>query len=140
MKTIFSSNTGIQKFIVVIALGLLSLSAKSQTAASNEPIAFSAMLNNNKADLKWTATGAKVNHFVIERSNDGVNFRNAALVFAFEDGAENMGYRFSDKINNDQTVIYYRLSVVNENGQVQYSATQVIRTDRQADEVASAKK
>ena len=95
-----------------------------------EPVSFTALLNNNKADLKWTAAAEiKVSHFVIEKSTDGINYHDAAVVFAFENATGKTSYSYSDKLNNSQPgVVYYRLCVVTENGQSDYSATHIIRT------------
>nr|WP_287424193.1 hypothetical protein [Candidatus Brachybacter algidus] len=42
--------------------------------------AFTAILNNNKVDLKWTtASEVNVSHFVVEKSTDGINYSDAGM-------------------------------------------------------------
>ena len=145
MKTILSLTTGMQKFLIVITFALLSVSAKSTgnhkevqpivipvvTAQPVNQISFTALLNNNKADLKWTAAAEiKISHFVIEKSTDGINYHDAAVVFAFEDATDKTGYSYSDKLNNNNepAVVYYRLCMIAENGKYDYSETRIIST------------
>ncbi len=97
-------------------------------------VSFTAALNNNKADLKWTtASEINVSHFVIERSTDGVNFNDAAVVFANGNTTDNTNYSFSDDLNNIQSgIVYYRLRSVDIDGKSQYSETRIIRISKQA--------
>ena len=90
---------------------------------------FSAVLNNNKADLKWTtASEINVSHFVIEKSYDGKNFSDAGLVFAYGNTAEKVNYSFSDNVTNgQQAVIYYRLRSVDNDSKSQLSEIRIIR-------------
>jgi hypothetical protein len=144
MKTILSLTTGLQKFLIVITFGLLSLAAHStgnddsiqaiaSPAAKVNQVSFTALTNNNKAELTWTAApGVKVSHFVIEKSTDGINYHDAAVIFAFEDVTDKIDYRYADKLNNDQPgVVYYRVCVIAENGKADYSDTRIIRTTGQ---------
>ena len=129
MKTTTTLKTALILFTATI-LGF-SASAKSPVNPSTpaDHSAFSATFNDIKADLKWTATTeGKVSHFVVERSNDGVNFQDAAVVFAFENGNNAFTYKFSDKLNNANGVVYYRLCTVDNNGTYSYSDIQVVRT------------
>jgi hypothetical protein len=145
MKTILSLTTGMQKMMIAITFGLLSLAAHStgnhdsvqpvvSPAAKVQPVnqvSFTAQLNNNRADLKWTvAANIKINQFVIEKSTDGVNYHDAAIVFAFEDTTLKMDYRYADKLTADQAgVVYYRLCVIAENGNASYSDIVIVARD-----------
>jgi hypothetical protein len=95
-------------------------------------ISFTATLNNNKADLKWsTASEINVSHFVVEKSDDGKNFSDAGLVFAYGSVSEKANYSFSDNVSASQnTVIYYRLRSVDNDGKVQYSEIRIIRINK----------
>jgi Secretion system C-terminal sorting domain len=115
-----------------------NFSLKASPVVSTLPVtlvSFSAMLENNKADLTWTtATEINVSHFVIEKSTDGKNFNDAGMVFAYGNTTEKMNYSFSDHVNTDQSaVIYYRLRSVDVDGKFTYSATRVIRTSKVAE-------
>jgi hypothetical protein len=143
MKTTLSLATGIQKFLIVATFGLLSISAKSTgnhesiqvvviPASAAQPVkqvSFTALVNNNRADLKWTAAAEiKISHFVIEKSTDGINYHDAAVVFAFENSTEKMDYRYADKlIVNQPGVVYYRICVVAENGNANYSDICIVK-------------
>ena len=92
-------------------------------------MSFTAVLNNNKADLKWTtASEINVSHFVIERSTDGTNYADAGVVFANGNAVDKTNYSFSDYLINVQsTIVYYRLRSVDIDGKSQYSETRIIR-------------
>ncbi len=116
------------KFVVVLAVAMLFGAAANATPV--QPVSFTAMVVNNKVDLKWAMNAdSKVSHFIVERSTDGITFHSAAVVFTFEDGTENMGYRFAEKLNSNQSEVYYRISVVSADGAVQISAAQVIHVN-----------
>lgn len=93
--------------------------------------AFSASLNNNKVDLKWTtASEVNVSHFVVEKSTDGSNYTDAGMVFSYGSAFETANYTLSDNIAGTQSkVIYYRLRSVDIDGKSQLSATRIIRID-----------
>jgi hypothetical protein len=129
MKTTSTLKTA----LVIFAATILGLSANanqvnpSPKAQVQEEAGFSATFNDIKADLKWTAnTEGNVSHFVVERSTDGVNFQDAAIVFAFETGTNNLSYKFSEKLNNTEAVIYYRLCTIDNNGKYTYSSVQTV--------------
>lgn len=93
--------------------------------------AFSASLNNDKVDLKWTtASEVNVSHFVVEKSTDGSNYTDAGMVFSYGSAFETANYTLSDNIAGTQSkVIYYRLRSVDIDGKSQLSATRIIRID-----------
>ena len=98
-------------------------------------ISFTATLNNNKTDLRWT-TAAEMNasHFSIEKSFDGTNFSEAGIVFANGNTTNEMHYSFTDNVNTDQaSVIYYRLRSVDIDGKSEYSSTRMIRMNEGSD-------
>lgn len=96
---------------------------------------FTATLNNNKVDLKWT-TASEINtsHFVVERSVDGSNYSDAGIVFAYGNATDKTNYSFSDNLSGvTASVVYYRLRSVDLDGKSMYSETRIIRTTRQAE-------
>ncbi len=90
---------------------------------------FTATLNNNKTDLRWsTATEINASHFVVERSLDGINFSDAGMVFAAGNSTETLQYSFSDNLQTvSAAVIWYRLRTVDIDGMTEYSDTRIIR-------------
>jgi hypothetical protein len=109
----------------------------SQITLPVELISFSAVLNGNKADLKWTtATEKNVSHFVVERSTDGKEFEQAGIVFAYGNTSDRVNYSFSDtKINTSKPgMIYYRLRSVDIDERNQLSTVKMIRIGKQDDQ------
>ena len=91
---------------------------------------FSATLNDEKnAELKWTTSSeVNVSHFVVEKSTDGIHFKDAAIVFAYGSNGAKTNYSFTDKLTNEQaTVIYYRIRSVDLDEKTQLSNTRTIR-------------
>jgi len=96
-------------------------------------VSFSAMLNDNHTDLKWTvATETDLSHYAIEKSTDGKNFTQAGVVFANGNTTEKIDYTFTDNnIVTESGVIYYRLRSVSKDGKSELSETKVIRLGKQ---------
>lgn len=81
-----------------------------------------------KIDLKWTTNNEiNMSHFIVERSTDGKNFINAALVFAYGNTSGATTYTFSDKLAESLTgTVYYRFFAVDNKGKAQLSETRSI--------------
>ena len=99
-----------------------------------ELVSFSAVLNTDAIDLKWTTASEKnVSHFSIEKSLDGQNYSEAGIVFAYGNSSETLKYSFTDK--NINTVkagtIYYRLRSVDIDGSYEYSVIRMITIGNQ---------
>lgn len=100
----------------------------NETPLPIELLDFKAFLNNKKVDLSWAVADEKdVNHYIIERSFDGKTFEFLKQVskgiFTITDDTPQYG------------VNYYRLKIVENDGQNSYSSikTVVIETDKKAD-------
>lgn len=114
-----------------------SLWFKQFTLASNlatlpvELIDFTATLNRNRVDLKWTTASEKnVSHFEVERSLDGVNYSQAGIVFAYGNTSEVQKYEFPNDITGVQSAaIFYRLRSVDIDGRNEYSQVRIIRPE-----------
>ncbi len=98
-------------------------------------ISFSAALNNSKAELTWkTVSEMNVSHFEVEKSTDGINFKEAGIVFAKNSETDITTYYFPDLIDRDKEgIVYYRLRSVDMDGKSQYSETRMIRIAKQND-------
>ncbi len=95
-------------------------------------IAFTALLNNNKTvSVKWTtATEKNVNHFVVEKSYNGINFQNAAVVMAYGNTTTKMNYSYTDHVTAVQNgLIYYRLRTIDIVSKSELSHVRSIRID-----------
>src|SRR3954464_577887 len=91
--------------------------------------AFKAILTDNKVTLSWT-TGIekRISHFVVERSTDGIEYKEAALVFAVTNSSVKQNYSFTDVVSiYSKGVLYYRIKIVDANGRFQNSAGKLIR-------------
>jgi trimeric autotransporter adhesin len=79
--------------------------------------------NNSIANLRWETTNeTNVFNFIVERSTNGNNFLGIGNVTAFGSAQKN-AYLFADKEAGLQqsAVLYYRLKMVDNNGQYSYS-------------------
>jgi len=101
---------------------------------------FTATLNkNNKVDLKWiTASEMNVSHFIIEKSTDGINYHDAAMVFAYGNTTSDKNYSYADNLGNMQDgVVYYRLRSEDVDGKTQTSETRIIKLSSKSMTTAS---
>lgn len=69
--------------------------------------------------IDWSLDNNNLSHFIIERSLDGKNFKQCALVFASED-ASFSDYKFRDKEITDAAIVYYRIASVNSQKEISY--------------------
>ena len=78
--------------------------------------------DNNRALLKWTTTDAvNFDHFVVQRSTDGSSFQDIQNVAAASgDSLAQHDYTYTDQDNWNGN-LYYRLEMVDRDGQTSYS-------------------
>ena len=133
MKTFVTLKQNILKSIFFIVVVASSLTSAAGTSSGGTPIvilsSFTALLNNNsKVDLKWsTETETNLSHIMVEKSTDGKNFKDAALVFTYGNTTAKSDYSFADKITKIKSgTIYYRLRTVAVDGTSQYSETCIV--------------
>ncbi len=86
-------------------------------------ITFKAALLNQQAGLDWTVVCKQpVDHFVIERSTDKINFSDRATVIARNTTNENDNYSTMDDLSGISAYqLYYRLRTISPTGQIGYS-------------------
>lgn len=73
--------------------------------------------------LQWkTVTEINSDYFVVERSTDGANFTQVAIVNAQDNSNTIINYQMIDNFPNDG-INYYRLKMVDNDGTFQYSNT-----------------
>lgn len=71
--------------------------------------------------IEWkTAFELNTKMFILEKSDDGINFYLEREIEAAGNSNEEKGYRFMD-IGNNETVTYYRLKLVDEDDRESYS-------------------
>ncbi len=92
---------------------------------------FDAVASDNVVNLKWT-TETEINndHFEVERSFDGTNFKTIGLVLdGFATGNTGKAYMFKDNSSAlaDVSVVYYRLKQIDLDGRYTYTNILVVR-------------
>lgn len=92
---------------------------------------FQALLKNNSSELAWSTTShTNFSHFVVEKSTNGKDFSEAAVLFADanSDNSYTFNYSFKDNLqNNTSSVIYYRLKMVDIDSKYSYSEIRMVR-------------
>jgi len=90
--------------------------------------------DKSKANLNW-ATSAEINasHFVVQRSTDGSNYDDIAIVFAQEGNSNSLRqYDYDDNISAvSNSMVYYRLKIVDIDGNSKLSEVQLIRLGKE---------
>jgi glucose/arabinose dehydrogenase len=87
-------------------------------------ITFKGSLQNNATLLQWeTANENNTSHFAVERSTDGRSFEGIGTVAALGNSVNANKYSYIDNnvSNLSSTIIYYRLKMIDADGQYSYS-------------------
>jgi len=159
MKTLIPFKQSILKFVLFVLLSASAIISNARTSTGmqsdngsiqpgsaginnhtssfstpvNKLAAFTVMLTNTKrVDLKWTTEiETNLSHIMVEKSSDGKNYRDAALVFTYGNTTSRSDYTFSDNIINIKLgPVYYRLRIVDADGTTQYSDTRIIEISK----------
>ncbi len=97
------------------------------------PVAFESFQvssNNNGNLLTWVVSAQNnVSHYEIEYSTDATNFATVGSVAA-RTGSTRLTYNFLHKISNSKNG-YYRIKVVDKDGEVTYSAIEEVKAQNQ---------
>lgn len=102
-----------------------STSAKNSLPV--ELISFQAIQQNDYAYLHWaTASERNTSHFSIERSIDGVDFKEIGNISGSGDGEITRQYNYQD-LNPQNGINYYRLKIVDHDGSFEYSNIEVVK-------------
>lgn len=82
---------------------------------------FTAQLQNGSALLKWvTGSEYAVDYYNIQRSTDAISFSAIGTIYA--NGSSNGGsYQFTDPLNINSDIVYYRLAIADKDGKTAYS-------------------
>lgn len=87
-----------------------------------ELVKFEGYNENHKNILKWhTVSEINNDHFVVERSVDGINFERIGTMDGMGNSTELISYKYNDLYYIDGTTNYYRLKQVDYDGKFEYS-------------------
>lgn len=104
---------------LIIALLLISVSSNSQTRA--EIVSFNTEKVSGAVAITWTPSVEPAsNHFEIQRSEDGTNWKVIAIMFPFEDASKIYAYKYNDKSATDG-ILYYRIRQIDINKKENFS-------------------
>jgi hypothetical protein len=94
----------------------------SATALPLTLLSFTGTYEGTAARLGWTtANEILIDHFTIERSTDGRDFKAIDKVMAAGAGNGTHAYSYTDGVAPDKA--YYRLAIIQQDGSLQYSNT-----------------
>ena len=101
-------------------------------------ISFNTALINKKVSLTWTTALEKnFSHFVIERSTNGIDFTDAAVIFTEGNSETAKSYSFKDGVSTSGNgMLHYRMRMVGLDGKYEYSATRIIQLGQSTGKLA----
>ncbi|HMU09803.1 MAG TPA: T9SS type A sorting domain-containing protein [Ferruginibacter sp.] len=102
------------------------------TVLANDVFVLNAVLQGAETSLNWTIlTNSKIDHFEAERSTDNINFKKVGAVYQPVKINELQGFSLKDDVSkvNDE-VIYYRIKVIDVNGEYTYSNMVALRKSK----------
>lgn len=94
--------------------------------------------DKNNSLLNWTTENELNNdHFDIERSEDGINFIYRGTVAGNGTTSNTHHYAYTDLLNTNAAIVYYRLRIVDLSGRSTFSKIVALRLKGNADEYFS---
>jgi len=98
-------------------------------------INWNAVYANSNVILKWTTTTERnASHFIIERSFDGLEYSDIAMIFAAGNSDINVNYSYTDKVSaGNSGTIYYRLKMVDMDARYKTSDIRIVRIGKSAE-------
>jgi hypothetical protein len=125
------ANGTVQSFLISGITGLTDLASSEFPSNSTLPVSYgevSVKRTGNNAELTWTTLNEINNDFfLIERSEDGINFKSAGTVEGKGNSAAQQTYSYLDPISSSAKVLYYRLRQVDMDGKTNFSNTVSLR-------------
>jgi len=112
----------------MVALTTTAVTDSNVVADAALPSADALPATTASVDIQWiTPIDSNSDHFEIERSFDAQNFQMAGMIFTSDDRTANH-YSFSDKspVLGHHAAAYYRVKLVDVNGNSIYSAVQAV--------------
>jgi hypothetical protein len=102
--------------------------AFSSGAKAQKIVNFNVALHQNKVMIKWaTEKTDSADYFMVEKSEDGKNFKTVAYVLGADPALTNCEcYGCFDKVAANAKKSYYRLKHVDGNGTVEFSEVKML--------------
>ena len=99
-------------YLLCLALTIFAFSASAQEQKTSfNGIAVVTTSAGMAAQLSWKKGAEDIAYFIVERSTDGVDFKQCGIVFLSEDPAFN-DYKFRDRISDSSHGLVYRIGIV----------------------------
>ncbi len=129
--TVNSVNSTVQAVQVVGLTGLTDLASSEFPLQSTLPVTFGEVAVKKagaNAEVSWSTLSETNNdHFIVERSDDALNFKTVGTVAGKGNSATVQYYSHADAIGSSTGVIYYRIKQVDADGKSSYSRTVSLR-------------
>lgn len=120
----------VQSTLISSVSGLTDLASSEFPSQTTLPVVYSSFnvkKNGSNADLSWTTENETSNdHFIVQRSTDGVRFQNIGTINSKGNGSSQQSYSYSDAIGVS-SIVYYRLQQVDVSGTSTYSNIVALR-------------
>jgi hypothetical protein len=111
---------GMKTILLGLAFVMASLAAASQdTRTTYDALKVVTTSTGLAAQLTWKKGAENIAYFIVERSTDGIDFKQCAIVFTSDDPAF-VDYKFRDKIGSLSQGLVYRVGIVNDQKRVSY--------------------
>jgi hypothetical protein len=137
MKTSILKNAT-KYYLLLIAAGISFYTAKAYKKPPTKITEFSVASSKKSVTLKWNAAEENLNYYIVQRSADGKNFSDVAIVFTVAAGQPTF-YAYKDPGVCGSGFFYYRLAMVGKNNEIIYSAVQKVQPEK-ADEASRHRK
>ena len=110
--------------LLAVFLFILAVSAHSQVVNNDAVRNFTVIQSDTRVTLSWSASAElNLSHFILEKSYNGKDFKDAGLIFTYGKEAAKSDYLFPDQALNSKTTVSYRLVLVEPGGKYSYSKT-----------------
>ncbi|MEO5681294.1 MAG: T9SS type A sorting domain-containing protein [Chitinophagaceae bacterium] len=88
---------------------------------------FTAVAQQSGIMLNWSTTAEKgFSHFILERSTDGLNFKECAMIYGSSNTEAISYYKYKDQAFENVHALYYRLKMVDVSAHASYSGIKVV--------------
>ena len=112
-------------FYVIVSLLSFPVSAQDQKTSFDGLTVVTVAGGTLAAQLTWTKGYEDVAYFIVERSTDGIDFKQCAIVFLSEE-PDFVEYKFRDKILTNTHGLLYRIGIVSNQKRVSYLPTKTL--------------